>query len=207
MIGFLARAWRHWRLSRCDTSGMRAIPAGRVSFDEGRRVRVRSFLLDEYPVTNRAYRSYIRATGARRPAWLSRPGFDDPDQPVVGVSYTEALDYARWVGKRLPTECEWVRAARGDDRRPYPWGDTAPVPGLAWTGQRPPGAPALVGEGERAAGVGPFGHRDLIGNVWEWCQDATLRGGFWGSKSIEIDSRLDEEPRRESAGYGFRCAL
>lgn len=184
---------------------MTPVPGGRVVLD-GRPRRVRSFQLDERPVTNHEYAAFVKATGARRPAWMHKPGFGDPEQPVVGVTWPEALRYARWAGKRLPTEREWLRAARGDDQRRYPWGNAPPEPARAHF-NRKKGAPAPVEDaGDRHAGIAPFGHRDLCGNVWEWCSEGVLRGGFWGAPTVSIDQRLVDKPDRISGGYGFRCA-
>ncbi len=182
------------------------VPAGRVVFD-GRRVRVRRFDLDCRTVTNREYREFVEATGGRTPDWMYRHGFDDPDQPVVGVTYTEAVQFARWAGKRLPTEREWIRAARGDDDRPYPWGDCPPDAARACFGAARQGVPSIASDPEaRPLSAGPFGHHDLAGNVWEWTADGVLCGGFWGAADVRIDTRLREPPHRISAGIGFRCA-
>ena len=138
---------------------------------------------------------------------MHRRGFDDPEQPVVGITYKEARAYARWAGKRLPTEAEWIRAARASQAKPYPWGDATPQQGLAWVDNGPKGAPAVVSNSrERLGGAGPFGHRDLIGNVWEWIACGRLKGGFWGKGGFDIDDRLEDKKDRVSAGYGFRCA-
>ena len=141
---------------------------------------------------------------------MYRRGFDEPEQPVVGVTMFEAIAYARWAHKRLPTEAEWLRAARGDDDRPYPWGDVPPDPSRAHFAQGSHGAPApVIAEPElpvRQAGAAPFGHVELVGNVWEWCTGAVLRGGFWGSADPTLDVRLEERPDRVTAGIGFRCA-
>jgi formylglycine-generating enzyme required for sulfatase activity len=83
--------------------------------------------------------------------------------PITYVTWDEAVAFCRWAGGFLPTEAQWERAARGDDRRTWPWGDDPPRASHAvveQTDTRPVGG--------RAAGAGPFGHLDLAGNVWEW---------------------------------------
>lgn len=184
---------------------MLPVPSGRVWLDGRRRVRVRRFALDARPVSNAEWREFVDATGARRPPWMRRPGFDDPLSPVVGVTLEEARAYARWAGKRLPTEAEWVRAARGDDRRLFPWGDAEPSAARAHFGRGARGAPAVLG-GDRPEGRGPFGHDDLCGNVWEWCAEGILRGGFWGAREVGIDRRLADRPDQTAGGVGLRCA-
>jgi len=187
---------------------MLEVPAGAVRLPSGRRRRVGAFRLDQRPVTNAEYARYVKETGAPRPAWLHRPGFGEPEQPVVGVSLAEAQAFAKWAGKRLPTEREWLRAARGADDRTYPWGEPQADASRAHFGRQSTGAPAPVENlSDRRAGAAPFGHLEIVGNVWEWCQGAVLRGGFWGSDDVRIDVRLVEKPDRRSGGIGFRCAL
>lgn len=175
-----------------------------------RRVELSGYAMAIHPVTNREYLDYVQATGAARPATWRERGFERPDQPVVGVSWDEALAYCRWAGGRLPTEAEWEACARGQDLRPFPWGRDGPDERLAHYAQDwNQGRTARVGT--HPEGAGPYGHHDLAGNVWEWCLDAwckderallaadpnnplvvannpvrPLRGGCWRS----IDSKL-----------------
>ena len=124
-----------------------------------------AFRLGRTPVTNAQYGAFVEATGQPPPAaW---PGGTLPLgrelHPVTYVSWDEAAAFCRWAGGLLPTEAQWERAARGDDRRTWPWGDDPPRPAhavLELTDTRPVGG--------RAAGAGPFGHLDLAGNAWEW---------------------------------------
>lgn len=139
------------------------------------RVTVRTFLLDTFEVTNGEYRECVEAKicrpwrdgVAKAMKYGSEDAFRGPRQPVVGVSWDDAKTYCEWRGKRLPTEAEFERAARGDDGRTYAWGNEKPDPkkhGVFGSG-------ATENVGSRPEGVGPYGHHDLAGNVWEWIAD------------------------------------
>ena len=207
MLSWFSGLFRLFRLKNNVPDGMGRVNGGMVRLPSGGWGVVLPFALDLRPVTNREYLQFIQAKKKRTPEWMHRRGFDDPDQPVVGITYKEARAYARWAGKRLPTEKEWIRAARAGQAKPYPWGDAVPQQGLAWVDAGPKGAPAAVTNPRaRQGGAGPFGHRDLIGNVWEWIACGRLKGGFWGKGGFDIDDRLEDKKDRISAGYGFRCA-
>ena len=137
-------------------------------------VTVAPFLLDRTEVTNAAYHE-CEATSVCRPhdtqssvdnGFGPDEAFRTPGRPVSGVSHADAEAFCAWKGKRLPTEAEWERAARGSDGRKYPWGDTPAEPNLAVYG-----GTVTEDVGSRPDGAGPYGHLDLAGNVWEWAAD------------------------------------
>lgn len=203
---------------------MRRVPAARVTLD-GRSHRVRAFDLELHPVTNADYLRFCQQTGAAHAPWMFKPGFSDPEQPVVGVTAAEARRYCRWARKRLPTEAEWL-AAVGPAR--YPWGDAQPnraracfakrSAGRALTTGTPAGTPDLVltnGKPTRPESAGPHGHLDLVGLVLEHLERAentgsrpgtVARGGFWGSPDPHRDLRVELADGECSTGLGFRCA-
>jgi formylglycine-generating enzyme required for sulfatase activity len=207
MFAWISGLFRLLGLKHAVPKGMAKVKGGPVRLPDGGWGLVLPFVLDLHPVTNKEYLGFIQAKKKRTPEWMHRRGFDDPDQPVVGITYKEAKAYARWAGKRLPTEAEWIRAARASRAQPYPWGEASPQQGLAWVDTGSKGAPASVANpAERAGGMGPYGHRDLIGNVWEWIACGRLKGGFWGKGGFNIDDHIRDKKDRVSAGYGFRCA-
>jgi formylglycine-generating enzyme required for sulfatase activity len=141
-------------------------------------VTVKAFLLDRTEVTNQAYKECVEAAACTPyvPVAASfgaeEKAFRGPNQPVVGVSWFQAEAYCAFRGKRLPTEAEWERAARGDDGRRYAWGNEPPDPLiLACFGRNPKAKGATMPVGSYPKGQGPYGHLDLTGNVWEWVAD------------------------------------
>jgi formylglycine-generating enzyme len=158
-----------WFLMGCDTGQDNENPAHRVWVDE--------FLLAARQVTNADYGRFLRDTVSSPPPFWSDPEFDHPEQPVVGVSWHEAIRYCEWLSARapgncrLPTEAEWERAARGGkDGALFPWGDTPPQSRPGYD-QRCAGwwktGPEPVGGGEPNA----YGLYNMGDNVHEWCGD------------------------------------
>jgi formylglycine-generating enzyme required for sulfatase activity len=156
--------------------GMALIPAGEFqmgnndgSDDEKpvHTVYLDAFYLDVSPVTNAQYRNFIEATGHPEPRYWNDKKFNQPNQPVVGVTWYDAMTYAQWAGKRLPTEAEWEKAGRGGlVGKMYPWGDEQPDDKKAnYDGNW--GKPTPAGDYPKNG----YGLHDMAGNVWEWCLD------------------------------------
>jgi serine/threonine protein kinase len=159
-------------------AGMVYVPGGelRMGRDEGdeyerpaHTVTVKPFFMDQTEVTNEQYQRFIDATGhPAPPAWKgTRFPADVEKLPVTDVTWEDAQAYAKWAGKRLPTEEEWEFAARGTDGRLYPWGNEFRAD-FANVAAAPSEKRRLAPVGQFAQGVSPFGVLDLSGNAWEW---------------------------------------
>lgn len=179
-----------------------------------RKVTVKSFYIDRYEVTNAQYREFILATGYTPPkGWQGQDyPMDQAGYPVVMVSYKDAQAYAKWAGKRLPTEAEWEKAARGTDGRTYPWGNKFEA-GIAQTAE----AVALFGGPVSAwpKDVSVYGVYDMAGNVSEWTSDwydaakkmKTIKGGAWAqlSHAARCAAKEGVPASGTSQLIGFRC--
>jgi sulfatase-modifying factor enzyme 1 len=196
-------------------AGMVRVPAGSFLFGPRRDVRtLAEFWIDRDPVTNGDFARFARQTGATLPEHLRQAGFLDRkrEHPVVGVSFAQALSFARHAGKDLPTEEEWEKAARGTDGRAYPWGENY-VPGRCNASDSLRRDTVAVGSLPR--GESPCGCHDLAGNVWEWTRTIAARslyvvkGGSWYDPPIAVraDRRSSARPAFASASLGFRCVV
>jgi len=208
-VNALLRSLAFWRSDRQVArdellAPMAKVAAGRVRLPNGTARWVLGFALDVRPVSNGDWLRFMQATRAATPPWMYRPGWEEPDQPVVGVTQAEAEAFARWARKCLPSEAQWQRAT---STATYPWGEKAPTVAHAVYGRHPgKGRLQAAPEGGlRQLGVGPYGHRDLVGNIWERLQGGVARGGFWGSADPRCELRLVIGANERSAGVGFRC--
>ena len=181
------------RISPVDGLTQVFVPAGRFTMggvdvyaenDElpAHTVQLDAFWLDQVEVTTGMYGLCVRAGACGLPAKThsdNRASYFENvefrDYPVVYVTWQDAQEYCSWAGRRLPTEAEWERAARGDDLRTYPWGDEPPNELLA-------NFLNLAGDtsrvGSYASGASPFGALDMAGNVWEWVADIYKRAYY-----------------------------
>ena len=197
------------------------------------RVWIDAFRLAAHQVRNAEYAKFLRATASLPPPFWNDPHFNNPQQPVVGVSWHEAKKFCDWLSAtreehyRLPTEAEWERAARGEaEGALFPWGD-APPESLPDYSHRWQTGPEPVGQSDPNA----FGLFDICANVHEWCSDwydpgyyavspernprgpesgqrRASRGGSWRHhiKVSRCSARSSIPPEFQYADYGFRVA-
>ena len=189
------------------------------------------FYIDRHEVTNAQYKAFIDATRAKPPVYFFGRSIPPGRQnhPVTDVSWYEADHFCRWSGKRLPTEAEWEKAARGTDGREFPWGETYDKTKL---NAGDSGRGDILPVGSLKEGAGPYGVMDLSGNVWEWVEDwyqpypnstyqsnlfgekqKVFRGGGWGGIGhyslplfYRAAYRSSIPPEEAYADLGFRCA-
>lgn len=228
-----------------DEAPMAAIPEGEFWMgrdgmealeDERPRHKVwlDSYSIDIYEVTTSRYARFLAASG-RTPPWMWETVKLEihSDRPVIGMDWEDADAYCKWAGRRLPTEAEWEKAARGTDERLYPWGNQVPTAALAnfALGSRFSYSQALMPVGHYQNVKSPYGLYDMAGNVWEWVQDwyegryyersaernpqgpehgqfKVLRGGSWSElpKYLLTYGRFKLPLKTRNSYTGFRCA-
>jgi formylglycine-generating enzyme required for sulfatase activity len=203
-----------------------------------RKVELPAFSLDLHEVTYGQYRLCVKAGRCSLPLEpADEPGIATADErlPVVWVNAYQAADFCRWLGRRLPSEAEWERAARGTEGRRWPWpGGEEPTPRhvnlfLPNYLQDAPTGPVAADDPVFAAGATPEGIMHMIGNVWEWtstshlCKDTPydcptlwngrdkvqalfLRGMSWTHDLAPVTYALDASPIVAANDFGFRCA-
>lgn len=199
-------------------------------------VNLNAYWIDRTEVTNKQYAACVADGGCAPPTenksylhstYYGNTEYDD--YPVIYVDWNKAQAYCAWAGRRLPTEAEWEKAARGTDGRIYPWGNTPPSEQLVNYGMN---AGDTTKAGALPSGASIYGALNMAGNVWEWVSDwydkdyyqvspaenprgpgsgdgRVLRSGSWVSKieNIYSASRLSDDPSSSKNIYGFRCAI
>ncbi|MCZ7582356.1 MAG: bifunctional serine/threonine-protein kinase/formylglycine-generating enzyme family protein [Deltaproteobacteria bacterium] len=188
-----------------DDAEMALIPAGPFPFGpQGEPQQLPAFYIDVYPVTNLRFARVFRE-------YQFPPGLED--HPAAGVTWLQAARYAKLVGKRLPTEPEWEKAARGPEGWRFPWGNTF-MPQNCNCFESGIGRTTAVST--YPAGQSPYGVMDLAGNVWEWTatrldklpQFRILKGGAFDGKA-QFTQCFEKFAHREDGlipTSGFRCA-
>ncbi len=184
-------------------------------------VSLEAFEMSAAPVTNAQYAAYIFATGSEDyPEYLSNPDYNKALQPVIGVSYEDALSYAAWLSEqtgdtyRLPTADEWEKAARAGQQVIYPWGNDDPSKkkNANYNKNGKFRGPSPVGS--FAEGTNAWGLVDMSGNVWEWTSSADpesdslniVKGGSWmdGPTELRISNFKTAPASEKSNEVGFR---
>jgi formylglycine-generating enzyme required for sulfatase activity len=237
-----------------DGAPMVVIPAGPFPMgvpqgdrDGGRdeyprhRVFVGIFYIDKFEVTNGRYLEFVKATNHRVPQnpgnptrnlWQGKAVSESlAERPVINVDWHDAEAYCRWAGKRLPTEAEWEKAAKGTSDRRFPWGNVEPTAKHLNYNQQWAGEKTLMPVGSYEAGKSPYGVYDMAGNVWEWVNDwydptyyekspaenpkgpetgtmRVVRGSGWQNETptVRIFTRIGSDPTNRNESTGFRCA-
>ena len=195
-------------------------------------VELAAFYIDTYEVTNAEYQRCIDEADCTRQITWDRKELMGPTQPVVGVRWYDAVAYCKFAGKRLPTEAEWEKAARGTDERRFPWGDEWRP---EWVNMHTAkdGFAGTAPVGSFPMNVSPYGAYDMAGNAWEWTQDLhdrgfyarsprknpvnnevgwrrIMRGGSWMYDVPFFETSFNRSPGRayfRKEYVGFRCAM
>jgi formylglycine-generating enzyme required for sulfatase activity len=209
---------------------------GREDESPQRLVDLDSYSIDQVEVTNSRYLAFAEATGHKLPR---NPYGNEPlsksegiqKLPVVQVGWYDAFEYCHWAGKRLPSEAEWEKAARGTNGNLYPWGTKSPRTDLAVFGKNWVGIKTLLPVGSLPKGRSDFNVDDMAGNVREWIQDwyhpeyysqapdknpkgpdegilKVIRGGSWHHQVYDLRSASRDKGGfgLKTDGIGFRCA-
>lgn len=227
-----------------DGGAMVLVPAGEFIWGGSvqiprpqHRIYLDAFYLDKFEVTVSQYSKFLAISDHRHPnRWSESNLGNDADRPVIGVTWYDAREYCRWADKRLPTDAEWEKAARGTDGREYPWGQEVPTQKYANFGKRDDwwkGYSTLAKVGSYALDISPYGVYDMAGNVEEWVADwidiegqyyktdlsrnptgpmlgqfKILRGGSWFTPATGLPIRIPSwsDPSITNFSIGFRCA-
>lgn len=199
-------------------------------------VSLPNYFIDRFEVTAKQYKAFLDATNRKPPGdprfpeiypWAAEGGIPEEfeNHPVIYVSWYDAAAYCKWAGKRLPTESEWEKAARGTDGRIWPWGNKFDA---KKANVRESAAAGTLPVGSLTEGASPYGVQDLAGNVAEWTADwyeaypgstlkrkafgvnKVIKGGAWTlyaePYSRSANRTMAQDPKKRHRSVGFRCA-
>jgi len=224
------------RVSEKDGMTMVYVPAGEFEMgsEDGNpdeqpvhTVYLDPYWIDQTEVTNTQYKLCVQAETCEAPSGEYYNDSDYADHPVVGVDWYDANNYCTWAGRRLSTEAQWEKAARGTDARTYPWGVGIDCNKASYFDCKDITTPV----GSHPEGASPYGALDMAGNVWEWVADwydesyyrnsstsnptgpasgdyRILRGGAWDTygRNLRASYRFWYEEDLRFNSFGFRCA-
>jgi formylglycine-generating enzyme required for sulfatase activity len=242
-LNFALKGWPKSESPAASSEEMVLVPAGEfvMGADDRqpnerprRKISIVAFRIDRTEVTNAQFCDFLNAIrrnrdeegvtwidldnpeckirpGKKRGEFVVQTGFES--FPIVCVSWHGAAAYAKWIGKRLPSETEWEKAARGIDGREWPWGSES-ASGRANLGSSPQSSAAPRMVGSFSQGASTNGCLDMAGNVWEWTttnlddKEKIIRGGAFDSPPIlgRCAARASAAPALRSNRLGFRCA-
>ncbi|MGQ0828336.1 MAG: formylglycine-generating enzyme family protein [Bacteroidota bacterium] len=172
-----------------------------------------TFYIDKYEITNAQFLKFLEATGYKLPSLSKATAMKEPNFPVTNIGWKAAKAYAAWTGKRLPSEEEWEKAARGTDGRMWPWGNKPS--GEMYNGHSQ-GYYRPVEVGSYPEGASPYGVMDMAGNVYEmttgnWNNDGyAMRGGSFLNNGAYTRTMFRWSPSDTLSGdvwLGFRCVM
>ena len=223
-----------------DGAEMDLIPAGPFRMGNGKKynerpehtVTLSAYYIDLNETTYGQYRRFVKSARYKPQGDWLLPHFSYDDRcPVASVTWDDSVAFAEWAGKRLPTEAQWEKAARGTDGRIYPWGNEFDSTLLNWYGNRPESALPV---GSFPEGASPYGVLDMAGNIWEWTADLwdpvyytyspavdppgpskgtyrVMRGGGWNTGDLGWETRsafrFGCSPGSWGDVMGFRCIV
>ena len=225
--------------------GMVYVPAGKFVMGQdwgrwtdnqpSRKVYLSAYFIDKYEVSVGAYKAYLKEKKKPVPFPLRDHDLGGDKQPVFKVTWKDASDYCDYYGKRLPTEAEWEKSARGWDRRYFPWGNELPFENGEYRANYDPtmkdGYQYTADVDSFKNGVSPYGAYNMAGNISEWTADwydpeyykagdnkdprgpaegekKVVRGGGYhvSYKNLLLTTRVGANPDTKNNFFGFRCA-
>ena len=171
------------------------------------KVDLDAFWIDRTEVTNAQYEKCVQAGQCTASSYASDSKYNGDTQPVVGVTWNDATTYCEWAGRRLPTEAQWEKAARGTDGHLYPWGNQMAtcdyaVVAVTYDSETGCGKKTTWPVGSKPKGASPYGALDMAGNVWEWVEDQ-YDAEYYANSPSKNPTGPSSGPDRLLRGFGW----